>query len=182
MSIVQSRNTCCNTQCRTPGLWVYDTCLGTWKPPSEAQMEICNMCNIWTEIYTIEGDQKDVCPEEDQHLKKKCPAKWKFVVNVIVDNLSGLVLETTLTITVQVLIQWGLNIDHLNTRNNWIPNLLKFGFQMVWYSNGWSIGYALCTRPTIWILDRYIRKQNGVRFSNNGLVTQCKTLFETRTN
>ena len=37
------------------------------------------------------------------------------------------------------------NIDHLNTGNIWIPNFLKFGFQMVRYANGWSkaISYVL---------------------------------------
>ena len=29
-----------------------------------------------------------------------------------------------------------LNNDHLNTGNFWIPNFLKFRFQMIWYSNG----------------------------------------------
>ena len=38
----------------------------TWKLPSEAKMEICNMYNICTKIKTIEGGQKD-----DQHLEKK---------------------------------------------------------------------------------------------------------------
>ena len=36
----------------------------------------------------------------------------------------------------------------------------KFGFQMVWYSNGRSMGYVLCTRPTIQIPDQYIIKQD----------------------
>ena len=30
------------------------------KLPSEAKMEICNMYNIWTKIWTIEGGQKNV--------------------------------------------------------------------------------------------------------------------------
>ena len=32
-----------------------------------------------------------------------------------------------------------LNADHLNTGNIWILSSLKFGFQMVWYSNGWFL-------------------------------------------
>ena len=49
-----------------------------------------------------------------------------------------------------------LHTNQLNTGNFWIPNFPKFGFQMVWYSNGRSMGYVLCTRPTIWIPDQYI--------------------------
>ena len=37
----------------------------------------------------------------------------------------------------------------LNTRNIWILNFLKFGFQMICYSYGWCMGNDLCTRPTI---------------------------------
>ena len=60
----------------------------------------------------------------------------------------------------------------------WIPNFLRFHFQMVWYSigltfnwfdiqmvwysNGRFMCYDFCTRPTIWIPDQYIRKQDGV--------------------
>ena len=29
----------------------------------------------------------------------------------------------------------------------WIPNFLKFGFQIVWYSNGRSLGYVLWMSP-----------------------------------
>ena len=59
-----------------------------------------------------------------------------------------------------------LNIDdHLNTGNIWIPTFLKFGFQMVWYSNGWFMCYGLCTRLTIWISYQYIRKQDGIHWS-----------------
>ena len=36
---------------------------------------------------------------------------------------------------------------------------------MIWYSNGQSMGYALCTRPTILMRDQYIRKQDGVHLS-----------------
>ena len=40
----------------------------------------------------------------------------------------------------------------------WIPNFLKFEFQMVRYSIGRFICYVLSARQTIWILDQYIRK------------------------
>ena len=33
-------------------------------------------------------------------------------------------------------------------------------------SNGQFTCYFLCTRSTIWILDQFIRKQDGVRYSN----------------
>ena len=36
---------------------------------------------------------------------------------------------------------------------------------MIWYSIGWFMGYILCTRRTIQILDQYIRKQDGVYLS-----------------
>ena len=38
-----------------------------------------------------------------------------------------------------------LNTNHFNTKNIWIRNFLKFGFQMVWYSNGqsWVMSYLL---------------------------------------
>ena len=55
-----------------------------------------------------------------------------------------------------------LNTNHLNTRNICILNFLKFGFQMVPYSNGQSMFYVLSTRPTIQIPDQNIRKQDGV--------------------
>ena len=42
-----------------------------------------------------------------------------------------------------------------NTVGIWVPNYLKFWFQMVWCSNGWSMWYVLCTRTTIWILDQF---------------------------
>ena len=31
-----------------------------------------------------------------------------------------------------------LDTEHLKTRDIWIQNFLKFGFQMVWYSNQYS--------------------------------------------
>ena len=52
-----------------------------------------------------------------------------------------------------------LNTNHLDTINIWIPNFLKFGFQMVGYSNGRSMGNVLCTRPTIQIPDQWIRSK-----------------------
>ena len=33
-----------------------------------------------------------------------------------------------------------VNSDDLNNGKIWIPQLLKFKFQMVWYSNGGSVG------------------------------------------
>ena len=55
-------------------------------------------------------------------------------------------------------IKGDMNIDdHLNTRNIWILNILKFGFRMIRYSNGQFTFYVLCTRLTIWILDQYIQ-------------------------
>ena len=54
---------------------------------------------------------------------------------------------------------WIVNTKHLNTRNIWILNFLKFRFQKVQYSNGRSMGYVLYTRPTIWIPDQYIKNK-----------------------
>ena len=49
----------------------------------------------------------------------------------------------------------------------WIPK--TFEIQTFWssYFKGFGIqmGYILCTRPTIWIMDQYIRKQDGVHLS-----------------
>ena len=53
-------------------------------------------------------------------------------------------------------VQWDLDTNHLNTK------LFDFVFQMVWHSNGRSMSYVLCTRPTIQIPDQYIRKKDGV--------------------
>ena len=58
-----------------------------------------------------------------------------------------------------------LNTGHLYNGNIWIPNFLKFRFQMVRYSNGRSMDYVLCTRPTIQIPDQYISKQDGLHLS-----------------
>ena len=41
---------------------------------------------------------------------------------------------------------------------------LKYRFQLVLFSNGWSMCYVLYTRMTIQIPDQYIRKQDGVHF------------------
>ena len=60
---------------------------------------------------------------------------------------------------------------HLNTGNIWIPNFLKFKFQMVPYSNGQFMCYVLCTRLTIiWIPDQYVRKQDGIHLSDIQMV------------
>ena len=45
---------------------------------------------------------------------------------------------------------------HLNT------NFWKFRFEIVRYSNGLSMGFILCTRLTIRILDQNIRNQDGI--------------------
>ena len=58
-----------------------------------------------------------------------------------------------------------LNTDHLKTQNIWTPNFLMFGFQKVQYSNGQSMGYVLCTRPTNQIPEQYIRTQDGIHLS-----------------
>ena len=42
----------------------------------------------------------------------------------------------------------------------WILNFLKFGFQMVWYSNCRFVCFVLCTRLTIWIPDQYSTWEN----------------------
>ena len=81
-----------------------------------------------------------------------------------------------LWITKTPLIQYSganQNTDHLSTGNVWIPKFLKFRFQIVWYSNGWYMGYILCTRPTIQITDQCIRKQDGIHLSG----TQTVGLF-----
>ena len=44
-----------------------------------------------------------------------------------------------------------LNTDHLNTRNIWILNFWKFGFQMVQFSNSQSKWFVQCSRPDIQI-------------------------------
>ena len=43
----------------------------TWELLSEAQMEICNMYNIRTEIKTIEGGQKDILLRQTNIKKRK---------------------------------------------------------------------------------------------------------------
>ena len=48
------------------------------------------------------------------------------------------------------------NVANLNTGNIWILTL----FNLI--SNGRSMCYVLCTRPTIGIQDQYIRKQDGI--------------------
>ena len=60
--------------------------------------------------------------------------------------------------------------------NIWMPNFLKFGLQMIQYSNGWAIGYVLCTRPTI-----QIPEQNKTRWhpSNGWAVRYTTNLFLT---
>ena len=48
--------------------------------------------------------------------------------------------------------------------------LFEVGFQIVLYSNGRSMGYALYNKPTIQILDQYIRKQQGIHLSGIQMV------------
>ena len=54
-----------------------------------------------------------------------------------------------------------LNIDHLNTGKSLNTQLFE-----VWISNGWSVGYFLCTRPAVQIPDQYLRKQDRVHLSS----------------
>ena len=71
----------------------------------------------------------------------------------------------------------------LNTGKILIPNFLKFEFQMVWYSNGQSMGYVLCTSRTIRILDQNKRKQDGVHLSGIQMVglSGIQMAFENQT-
>ena len=57
-------------------------------------------------------------------------------------------------------------MDDLNAGNIWILNFVKFGFQMVRYSNSQFMGYVLYTRLIILIPNQYIRKQNGNHLSD----------------
>ena len=79
-------------------------------------------------------------------------------------------VELKKLVTQIVIYSGDLNNDHLNTGNIWIPNFLKFRFQMVWYSYGRFMFYVKCTRPTIRILDQNIRKQDGVHVSGIQIV------------
>ena len=86
-------------------------------------------------------------------------------------------------------VQWGSEYRPFNSGNIWISNLLKFGFQMVWYSNGCSkaLSYVLDnfygTRLTIWIPDQYIRKQDGIHLTGIQMVglSGIQMAFENRT-
>ena len=40
--------------------------------------------------------------------------------------------------------------DHLSIGNIWIPTFLKFGFQIVWYSNGWFMSMSYVLTHTHW--------------------------------
>ena len=72
-----------------------------------------------------------------------------------------------------------LNTDHLNTGNIWLPNFLKFKFQMVQY----SMGYVPCTVMTILILDQYIKKHDGFHLSGIKMVglSSIQMAFENQT-
>ena len=51
-----------------------------------------------------------------------------------------------------------LNTDHLNTRNIWMPKLRSLDWK-------WSVNvlyHMYYTRPTNWVPDQYIRKQEGI--------------------
>ena len=66
----------------------------------------------------------------------------------------------------------------LYTGNIWRPN-----FQMVWNSNGLFMCYILYTRPTIWMPDQHILKQDGVHLSGIQMVglSGIQMAFENQT-
>ena len=47
---------------------------------------------------------------------------------------------------------------------------LKYRFQLVLFSNGWSMCYILYTRLNIQIPEQFIRKQDGIHFSGIQMV------------
>ena len=57
------------------------------------------------------------------------------------------------------------NIIKAITVGIWLPE--TFGYRLFWslYFKWFRIQMVLCTRPTIWIPDQYIRKQDGIHFS-----------------
>ena len=78
-------------------------------------------------------------------------------------------------------------IWHSSPRNSECPRDLNVhGGSEYWpfevrISKGSSMGYIICTRPTIWILDQYIRKQDGVylsRISNGWAVWYSKDIWK----
>ena len=76
-----------------------------------------------------------------------------------------------------------LNTNHLNTRNIWIMNFLKFKFKIVRCSNGWGMCCVLCTRPTIQIPDQYLKKTRlrpFIWYSNGQAVRVFKWYLNTR--
>ena len=70
-----------------------------------------------------------------------------------------------------------LNTDHLNTK------LFEVGISNGSVSNGWSMGYVPCTKPTIRIPDQYIRKQDGIHLSGIQMVglSGIQMAFENQT-
>ena len=64
-----------------------------------------------------------------------------------------------------------MNTDHLNTWKIWIPNFMKFTFQMV------GLCAVFCSRPIIWILDQYLRKQNGIDLSGTQMAVKYQTIW-----
>ena len=62
-------------------------------------------------------------------------------------------------------LQWGYEYRPFEYRKNLNTELFE-----VWISNGRSMGYVLCSRPTIQIPDQYIRKLDGVHMSNIQMV------------
>ena len=77
------------------------------------------------------------------------------------------------TVVIWVLINW--------ISTNRIPNFLKLRFQMVQYSNGQFMGYILCTIPTIWIPDQYIREQDGIHLSGIQMAFKHQTIWHSTT-
>ena len=57
------------------------------------------------------------------------------------------VLGQFYTFVIGFLVQWGSESDHLKYGNIWNPNIFKFGFQMVRFSNGRAMAIAIV--PTI---------------------------------
>ena len=92
-----------------------------------------------------------------------------FVNDEIVQKSEKITNITHLFPTRSNNLQWGSEYrpfeyqKHLNTKLFEIR--ISYGI-MVWYSNVRSMGYVLCTRPTIRIPDQYIRKQDGIQLSS----------------
>ena len=86
----------------------------------------------------------------------------------------SLMIQSCQCLFSSVLHSGDLNIDNVNTK---LLNFLKFRFQIVWYSNGGSMDYVLCNGLTIWILDHYIRKQDGFHLSGIQMAFENQTIW-----